>query len=34
MLNNRMVALTLGHIKVTKLAEPLEITFSHQYQPP
>ncbi|KAI4572099.1 hypothetical protein MJG53_020970 [Ovis ammon polii x Ovis aries] len=33
-LNNRMVALTLGHIKVTKLAEPLEITFSHQYQPP
>ncbi|XP_068849388.1 adhesion G protein-coupled receptor G3 [Capricornis sumatraensis] len=33
-LNNRMVGLTLGHIKVTELAEPLEITFSHQYQPP
>lgn len=33
-LNNRMVGLTLGHINVTELAEPLEITFSHQYQPP
>ncbi|CAN0019452.1 unnamed protein product [Rangifer tarandus platyrhynchus] len=33
-LNNRMVGLTLGHINVIKLAEPLEITFSHQYQPP
>ncbi|XP_040109837.1 adhesion G protein-coupled receptor G3 [Oryx dammah] len=33
-LNNRMVGLTLGDIKVTELAEPLEITFSHQYQPP
>ena len=34
MLNNRIVGLTLGHINVTELAEPLEITFSHQYQPP
>ena len=34
MLNNRMVGLTLGHINVIKLAKPLEITFSHQYQPP
>ncbi|MXQ86497.1 hypothetical protein E5288_WYG003076 [Bos mutus] len=33
-LNNRIVGLTLGHINVTELAEPLEITFSHQYQPP
>lgn len=34
MLNNRMVGLTLGRINVIKMAEPLEITFSHQYQLP
>ncbi|OWK16564.1 hypothetical protein Celaphus_00004169 [Cervus elaphus hippelaphus] len=33
-LNNRMVGLTLGRINVIKMAEPLEITFSHQYQLP
>ncbi|XP_033700984.1 adhesion G-protein coupled receptor G1 isoform X2 [Tursiops truncatus] len=33
-LNNRVVGLSLGHINVTGLAEPLEITFSHQHQPP
>ncbi|XP_022411559.1 adhesion G protein-coupled receptor G3-like isoform X1 [Delphinapterus leucas] len=33
-LNNHVVGLSLGHINVTGLAEPLEITFSHQHQPP
>lgn len=33
-LNNRLVGLSLGRIPVTQLAEPLEITFSHQHQPP
>ncbi|XP_057566814.1 adhesion G protein-coupled receptor G3 [Hippopotamus amphibius kiboko] len=33
-LNNRVVGLSLGRINVTGLAEPLEITFSHQHQPP
>lgn len=33
-LNNRLVGLSLGRMRVTGLAEPLEITFSHQRQPP
>ncbi|ELK15425.1 Putative G-protein coupled receptor 97 [Pteropus alecto] len=33
-LNNRLVGLSLGRMRVTGLAEPLEITFSHQPQPP
>ncbi|XP_045843160.1 adhesion G protein-coupled receptor G3 isoform X3 [Meles meles] len=32
-LNNRLVGLSLGSIPVRKLAEPLEITFSHQHLP-
>ncbi|GAB5582312.1 adhesion G protein-coupled receptor G3 isoform X3 [Prionailurus iriomotensis] len=32
-LNNRLVGLSLGNISVSKLAEPLEITFSHQRPP-
>lgn len=34
MLNNRLVGLSLGSIPVSRLAEPLEITFSHQHLPP
>ncbi|XP_059009221.1 adhesion G protein-coupled receptor G3 isoform X3 [Mustela lutreola] len=33
-LNNRLVGLSLGSIPVRRLAEPLEITFSHQHLPP
>ncbi|KAB1274214.1 Adhesion G protein-coupled receptor G3 [Camelus dromedarius] len=33
-LNSRLVGLSLGHIPVAGLADPLEITFSHQHQPP
>ncbi|XP_066204694.1 adhesion G protein-coupled receptor G3 [Saccopteryx leptura] len=33
-LNNRLVGVSLGRTHVTGLAEPLEITFSHQRQPP
>ncbi|XP_036131284.1 adhesion G protein-coupled receptor G3 [Molossus molossus] len=33
-LNNRLVGVSLGRMRVTGLAEPLEITFSHQRQPP
>ncbi|XP_054426253.1 adhesion G protein-coupled receptor G3 [Pteronotus mesoamericanus] len=33
-LNNRLVGLSLGRMHVTGLREPLEITFSHQRQPP
>uniref|UniRef100_A0A452V8K8 Adhesion G protein-coupled receptor G3 n=1 Tax=Ursus maritimus TaxID=29073 RepID=A0A452V8K8_URSMA len=33
-LNNRLVGLSLGSIPVSRLAEPLEITFSHQHLPP
>ncbi|KAM5207103.1 adhesion G protein-coupled receptor G3 [Hipposideros larvatus] len=33
-LNNRLVGLSFGRMRVTGLAEPLEITFSHQSQPP
>nr|XP_005608345.1 adhesion G protein-coupled receptor G3 isoform X1 [Equus caballus] len=33
-LDNRVVGLSLGHTCVTGLADPLEITFSHQQQPP
>ncbi|XP_066874622.1 adhesion G protein-coupled receptor G3 isoform X2 [Kogia breviceps] len=33
-LNDHVVGLSLGHINVTGLAEPLEITFSHKHQPP
>ncbi|XP_058383886.1 adhesion G protein-coupled receptor G3 isoform X2 [Diceros bicornis minor] len=33
-LNNHLVGLSLGRTPVTGLAEPLEITFSHQRQPP
>uniref|UniRef100_H0XEV8 Adhesion G protein-coupled receptor G3 n=1 Tax=Otolemur garnettii TaxID=30611 RepID=H0XEV8_OTOGA len=33
-LNNRLVGLSVGQTLVTGLAEPLEITFSHQRQPP
>uniref|UniRef100_A0A8C7BE74 Adhesion G protein-coupled receptor G3 n=1 Tax=Neovison vison TaxID=452646 RepID=A0A8C7BE74_NEOVI len=32
-LNNRLVGLSLGSIPVRRLAEPLEITFSHQHLP-
>ncbi|XP_026931656.2 adhesion G protein-coupled receptor G3 isoform X3 [Acinonyx jubatus] len=32
-LNNRLVGLSLGNISVSRLAEPLEITFSHQRPP-
>ncbi|XP_053420377.1 adhesion G protein-coupled receptor G3 isoform X2 [Nycticebus coucang] len=32
-LNNRLVGLSVGQTPVTSLAEPLEITFSHQRQP-
>uniref|UniRef100_A0A8C0LZQ9 Adhesion G protein-coupled receptor G3 n=1 Tax=Canis lupus familiaris TaxID=9615 RepID=A0A8C0LZQ9_CANLF len=32
-LNNRLVGLSLGHIPVGPLVEPLEITFSHQHLP-
>ncbi|XP_027949958.1 adhesion G protein-coupled receptor G3 isoform X3 [Eumetopias jubatus] len=32
-LNNRLVGLSLGGISVSRLAEPLEITFSHQHLP-
>ncbi|XP_037585220.1 adhesion G protein-coupled receptor G3 isoform X2 [Cebus imitator] len=33
-LNNRLVGLSLGRMRVTRLAEPLEIIFSHQRPPP
>ncbi|XP_004690302.1 PREDICTED: probable G-protein coupled receptor 97 [Condylura cristata] len=33
-LNNRLVGFSLGNLTVTGLDEPLEITFSHQQQPP
>nr|KAF6408859.1 adhesion G protein-coupled receptor G3 [Rousettus aegyptiacus] len=33
-LNNRLVGLSVGRMRVTGLAEPLEIAFSHQPQPP
>lgn len=33
-LNNRLVGLSLGRMRVAGLKEPLEITFSHQHQPP
>ncbi|XP_024407170.2 LOW QUALITY PROTEIN: adhesion G protein-coupled receptor G3 [Desmodus rotundus] len=33
-LNNRLVGLSVGRTRVTGLTEPLEITFSHQQQPP
>ncbi|KAF3817801.1 hypothetical protein GH733_013088 [Mirounga leonina] len=33
-LNNRLVGLSLGRIPVSRLVEPLEITFSHQRLPP
>ncbi|EAW82946.1 G protein-coupled receptor 97, partial [Homo sapiens] len=33
-LNNRLVGLSVGQMHVTKLAEPLEIVFSHQRPPP
>uniref|UniRef100_A0A8C5Z975 Adhesion G protein-coupled receptor G3 n=1 Tax=Marmota marmota marmota TaxID=9994 RepID=A0A8C5Z975_MARMA len=33
-LNNHMVGLSVGRTPVTRLPEPLEITFSHQRQPP
>ncbi|XP_045389584.1 adhesion G protein-coupled receptor G3 [Lemur catta] len=33
-LNNHLVGLRVGHTPVTRLAEPLEITFSHQRLPP
>ncbi|XP_036897530.1 LOW QUALITY PROTEIN: adhesion G protein-coupled receptor G3 [Sturnira hondurensis] len=33
-LNNRLVGLSVGRTGVTRLMEPLEITFSHQRQPP
>uniref|UniRef100_A0A8C3YK22 Adhesion G protein-coupled receptor G3 n=1 Tax=Catagonus wagneri TaxID=51154 RepID=A0A8C3YK22_9CETA len=33
-LNNRLVGLSLGRVRVTRLTEPLEITFAHQHQPP
>ncbi|XP_077607356.1 adhesion G protein-coupled receptor G3 isoform X1 [Crocuta crocuta] len=32
-LNNRLVGLSLGNMSVSRLAEPLEITFSHQRPP-
>ncbi|KAL1784318.1 adhesion G protein-coupled receptor G3 isoform X1 [Sigmodon hispidus] len=33
-LNNRMVGLSVGQMHPTGLSEPVEITFSHQQQPP
>ncbi|KAK1330676.1 hypothetical protein QTO34_010876 [Cnephaeus nilssonii] len=33
-LNNRLVGLSLGGMRVTALQEPVEITFSHPRQPP
>ncbi|XP_076988669.1 LOW QUALITY PROTEIN: adhesion G protein-coupled receptor G3 [Tamandua tetradactyla] len=33
-LNNRLVGLSVGQMQVSGLDEPLEITFSHQRQPP
>lgn len=33
-LNNRMVGLSVGQMHATGLSEPVEITFSHQRQPP
>ncbi|KAG8524310.1 Adhesion G protein-coupled receptor G3 [Galemys pyrenaicus] len=33
-LNNRLLGFRLGNLSVSGLAEPLEITFSHQPQPP
>uniref|UniRef100_G1QSB0 Adhesion G protein-coupled receptor G3 n=1 Tax=Nomascus leucogenys TaxID=61853 RepID=G1QSB0_NOMLE len=33
-LNNHLVGLSVGQMRVTKLAEPLEIVFSHQRPPP
>ncbi|XP_073082292.1 adhesion G protein-coupled receptor G3 isoform X3 [Manis javanica] len=33
-LNNRLVGLSLGGTPVTRLAEPLKMTFFHQLQPP
>ncbi|XP_012868259.1 PREDICTED: probable G-protein coupled receptor 97 [Dipodomys ordii] len=33
-LNSHVVGLSVGHTPVTGLSEPLEITFSHQRQPP
>uniref|UniRef100_A0A2K5URH3 Adhesion G protein-coupled receptor G3 n=1 Tax=Macaca fascicularis TaxID=9541 RepID=A0A2K5URH3_MACFA len=33
-LNNHLVGLSVGQMHVTKLAEPLEIVFSHQRPPP
>ncbi|CAK6436627.1 unnamed protein product [Pipistrellus nathusii] len=33
-LNNRLVGLSLGRMRVTALQEPVEITFSHPRQPP
>nr|XP_054104705.1 adhesion G protein-coupled receptor G3 isoform X1 [Callithrix jacchus] len=33
-LNNRLVGLSVGRMHVTRLAEPLEIIFSHQRPPP
>ncbi|XP_048211464.1 adhesion G protein-coupled receptor G3 [Perognathus longimembris pacificus] len=33
-LNNHVVGLRVGHTPITGLSEPLEITFSHQRQPP
>lgn len=32
--NNRLVGFSLGNISITGLLDPLEITFSHQRQPP
>ncbi|XP_069848766.1 adhesion G protein-coupled receptor G3 [Dipodomys merriami] len=33
-LNSHVVGLSVGHTPITGLSEPLEITFSHQRQPP
>ncbi|XP_036044226.1 adhesion G protein-coupled receptor G3 isoform X1 [Onychomys torridus] len=33
-LNSRMVGLSVGQMHATGLSEPVEITFSHQHQPP
>uniref|UniRef100_A0A8C6GET3 Adhesion G protein-coupled receptor G3 n=1 Tax=Mus spicilegus TaxID=10103 RepID=A0A8C6GET3_MUSSI len=33
-LNNRMVGLSVGQMHATRLSEPVEITFSHERQPP
>lgn len=33
-LNNRMVGLSVGQMHATGLSEPVEITFSHEHQPP